>query len=81
LVLVYIDAVAHLIGSNLRVNPYFIQEAGMGPAHSLEVYPLKAYRLETGQETAPPAVVLQKGVVIFSEGNTHDSGAPSGSLC
>jgi hypothetical protein len=33
----------------------------MGPAHNLEVYPLKAYRLETGQETAPPAVVLKKG--------------------
>jgi len=41
LILVYIDAVAHLIGPNLRINPQLIQEAGVSPAHDLEICPLK----------------------------------------
>ena len=42
LILVHVDAAAHLIGLNLRINPYFIQETGMGPTHNLGIGPMKA---------------------------------------
>jgi hypothetical protein len=36
----------------------------MSPAHNLEVDPFRAYRLETGQETAPPAVPILFGCCL-----------------
>ncbi len=54
LVLVYVNAVAHLISSNLRIYAELFQETGMRPAHHLKIYPSKLDRGKTWYKTSSP---------------------------
>ena len=72
---VHTDAVAHLVGSDLRVDARSMCQTGVSPAEHLEVDPAETNLLQSRTDPAPPDVLEANWVRPVSDAKSHVSAA------